>query len=334
MADVTYIPDQQNQANSILPWMLAAGNNGFGGFGGNGLIPGMLLGSGAGFGGLGGFGGGGLAYGGIGFLLGLLFGNGAFGNGFGGFGGGNGAGFISNQIDNNAGRELLMNAINAQGEASRAAVQNLATMTGQDFNLLNSDVESLKSALSSLALQQAVSVPQLINAIQSGDASLASQLCQCCCEMKPLVTSQGYENQLRTVEQTNTLGTAIAGSGQRTVDAIADLKTTMVKEFCDARERDMQEKIDGLLSSNNALRSQIDNANQTAAITGYINSLVSPIAKEVDDIKCKLPNTVSVNWPNLAAVNLTPYVSGGYYQGGFNGYYGGGVPGFNNGFNF
>ena len=314
MADVTYIPDANNgnQMNSWLPWMFA-NNNGFGGFGG-------------------GWGGGIL-----GFFLGLLFGNGwgGWGNGFGGFGGGsNGAGFLSNQINNDSGRELLMNAITSQGEAGRAATQNLATMLGQDFNLVNSAIATLQGGLSSLALQQAVSVPQIINSIQSGDASLASQLCECCCNMKQLVTSQGYENQLATLNQTNALGSAINGSGQRTVDAIADLKTTMVKEFCDARERDMQEKIDGLLSSNNALRSQIDNANQTAAITGYINSLVSPIAKEVDDIKCKLPNTVSVTYPNLYAVNATPYVSGGYYQGGFNGYYGGGVPGFGNGFNF
>ena len=312
MADVTYIPDGNSQNNNLLPWMLA-GNNGFGGFGG-------------------GWGGGIL-----GFFLGLLFGNGwggfgGFGNGFGG--GNSGAGFLSNQLNNDSGRELLMNAITSQGEAGRAATQNLATMLGQDFNLVNGAISTLQSSLSTLALQQAVSVPQIINAIQSGDASLASQLCECCCNMKQLVTSQGYENQLRTVEQTNTLGSAISASGQRTVDAIADLKTTMVQEFCAAKERDMQEKIDGLLSANNNLRSQIDNANQTAAITGYINSVVSPLAKEVDDIKCKLPNTVSVTYPNLYAVNATPYVSGGFYQGGFNGYYGGGVPGFNNGFNF
>ena len=97
----------------------------------------------------------------------------------------------------------------------------------------------------------------------------------------------------------------------------------------------MQEKIKGLLSANSNLSSQIDNTQQTAAITGYINSLVSPIAKEVDDIKCKLPNTVSVNWPNLQAVNVTPYVSGGYYQGGYNGFYGApGIGGFGGGFNF
>lgn len=309
-ADVTYIPDQQNQANNVLPWMLAS-NGGFGGM--NNAWPWLLAGNG-GLGGFGGFGGG-LAYGGIGFLLGLLFGNGTFGNGFGGFGGGNGAGFISNQIDNNAGRELLMNAINAQGEASRAAVQNLATMTGQDFNLLNSDVESLKSALSSLALQQAVSVPQIINAIQSGDASLASQLCQCCCEMKQLVTSQGYENQLATLGQTNTLSNAITGSGQRTVDAIADLKATMIQSFCDVKEREMQDKINTQAEIITQLRNVADNAQQTNQIAG----MIAPLAREIDDIKCKLPSTATVNYPNLVAVSTTPNIGYGY-GGNFNGW--------------
>lgn len=309
----TVVLSPDNQANNILPWMLAAGNGGFGGFGGNGILPGMLLGSGMGFGGFGGFGGGGLATGGLGFLLGLLFGNGWGGFG-GGFGGGNGAGFISNQIDNNAGRELLMNAINANGEASRAAVQNLATMTGQDFNLLNSDVESLKSALSNLALQQAVSVPQLINSIQSGNSALASQLAQCCCE-----------NRLAICQQTNTLGTAISGASQRSVDAIADLKTTMVKEFCDAKERDMQNEINRQGDLITQLRSQISNDKQTEAFSAAFNALNNKIT----ELASKQPNTVPVQWPNLAAVNTTPYVSGGFYQGGFNGMYGGGVPGFN-----
>lgn len=274
---------------------------------------------------------GGLGGGILGFLLGLFFGNGW--GGFGGFGGGNagGAGFLSNQINNDSGRELLMNAITSQGEAGRAATQNLATMLGQDFNLVNSSIQTIQSALSSLALQQAVSVPQIINSIQSGNSALASQLCECCCNMKQLVTSQGYENQLATLNQTNALSGAISTASQRNVDAIADLKSSMISEFCAARERDMQDKIDSLTAANSTLRGQMDNANQTAAIA----SMISPLAKEVDDIKCKLPNTVSVTYPNLYAVNATPYVSGGYYQGGFNGVYGfPGIGGFGNGVSF
>lgn len=290
---VVYTPE--NNGATVPAWM--AMNNG-GLFGGNNGWGGGILG----------------------FLLGLFFGNGL--GGFGGFGGGwggnNGAGFISNQIDNNAGRELLMNAINSNGEASRAAIQNLATMLGQDYNQVSAAVAALQSGLSNLALQQAVSVPQIINSIQSGDASLASQLCQCCCNMKQLVTSQGYENQLATVNQTNTLAGAITGSGQRTADAIADLKTTMVKEFCDARERDMQEKIDGLLTANSTLRSQIDNAAQTQAFA----SMLAPINAKLIEIESRQPNTIPVQYPNVVAMNATPYAGFGAGYG-----YGYGVPG-------
>ena len=308
MADVTYIPDSNSQMNGYLPWMLAGQNNG-GLFGGNGWGGGIL-----------------------GFFLGLLFGNGwgGFGNGFGGWGGGNsGAGFLSNQISNDAGRELLMNAITSQGEAGRAATQNLATALGQDFNLVNGAIQTLQSSLSTLALQQAVSVPQIINSIQSGDAALASQLSQCCCENRLLTTQQGYESQIRTLEQTNQLGSQADRNTNSIIGAINAQTVAMNDGFCAIKERELQSKIDTQSEIITQLRGQIDNAQQTAAITGYVNSIVSPIAKEVDDIKCKMPQTVPVTWPNLAAVNTSPYVSGGYYQGGFNGYYGGGVPGFN-----
>ena len=295
MAESTIVYTPENNGGSVPAWM-AANNGGL--FGGNNGWGGGILG----------------------FLLGLFFGNGW--GGFGGFGGGwggnNGAGFISNQIDNNAGRELLMNAINSNGEASRAAVQNLATMLGQDYNQVSAAVATLQSGLSNLALQQAVSVPQIINSIQAGNSSLASQLCECCCNMKQLVTSQGYENQLATVNQTNTLAGAITGSGQRTADAIADLKTTMVKEFCDARERDMQEKIDGLLTANSTLRSQIDNAAQTQAFA----SMLAPINAKLIEIESRQPNTIPVQYPNVVAMNATPYAGFGAGYG-----YGYGVPG-------
>ena len=216
MADVTYIPDGLGQGNNLLPWLLA-NNNGFGGLGGFNSIVDIF----------------GLA------IVAQMFGwgNGGWGGGWGGgFGNnaGSAAGFISNQLNNDSGRELIMNAITSQGEASRAAVQSLSTMIGQDFNLVNAAVQSLQNGISSLALQQAVSVPQLINAIQAGDNGLMAKLCECCCENRLLTTQQGYENRIQTIEQTNQLGSQADRNTAAITGSIADLKTAMVKEFCDA----------------------------------------------------------------------------------------------------
>lgn len=297
MAETVIYEPGQNQANSVPAWM--AMNNG-GLFGNNGWGGGIL-----------------------GFLLGLFFGNGW--GGFGGFGGGfgnaGGAGFLSNQMNNDSGRELLMNAINSNGEASRAAVASLSTMLGQDFNLVNSGVSAIRDGIAALTAQTGMSSLQIINAIQSGNASLQSQLCQCCCENKLLVTSQGYENQIATLNQTNALSSAITGASQRNVDAIADLKTTMIGEFCAARERDMQSKIDTQADIITQLRGQIDNDRQTAQFT----ALLAPIQQQVNTIASKQINTVPVAWPNLQAVNTTPYVNGGFYGSPF---------GFGNGVNF
>ena len=113
------------------------------------------------------------------------------------------------------------------------------------------------------------------------------------------------------------------GGNQRIVDAIADLKATTIDQFCQAEKRDMQDKINTQGQIITQLRNEADNARQTNALA----SMLAPIAKEVDDIKCKLPNTVPVTYPNIQAVNNTPYM-GGFY-GGFNGFgYG---PGWGNG---
>jgi hypothetical protein len=107
-------------------------------------------------------------------------------------------------------------------------------------------------------------------------------------------------------------------NGQRNVDAIADLKATMIQSFCDVKEREMQSKIDTQADIITQLRNAADNANQTNQIIGYVNSVVAPLQKSVTEIENKMPNTVPVQYPNLVAVNQTPF-NGGFYGNGFYG---------------
>ena len=241
------------------------------------------------------------------------------GNGFGGgWGGGNGAaGFLSNQLNNDSGRELIMQAVTNQGEASRTAIQTLSTMLGQDFNLVNSAVGNVQNALQTLALQQAVSVPQIINSIQSGDASIISAFQSCCCQTQKQIMEQGYQSQIATLNQTNQLGSQADRNTNSLLNAINAQTVAMNDQFCAARERDMQAKIDTQADIITQLRGQIDNANQTAQITGYVNSLIAPLQAKVTEIADRQLPTVPVQWPQIQAVNTTPYMGGLY--GGFGG---------------
>ena len=307
MAEIYQLPDSNGGGANTgsIPFSIPLP---FGGYGNNGFF-----GNGSGFGS-------------IADLFGLAiiasmfgWGNNGFGGFGGGWGGGNGAaGFLSNQLNNDNGRELIMQAVTNQGEASRTAIQTLSTMLGQDFNLTNAGIQAAQNTLNQIANAQGMSTLQLINAVQSGDAALTSTLQNCCCQTQKQIMEQGYQSQIATLNQTNQLGSQADRNTNSLLNAINAQTVAMNDQFCQARERDMQAKIDTQAEIITQLRGQIDNANQTAQITGYVNSLIAPLQAKVTEIADKQPQTVPVQWPQLTAVNTTPYL------GGFNGFYGNG----------
>lgn len=231
-----------------------------------------------------------------------------FGNGYGNRG--NGSGNCNcPAVDT----QLALQAVTAQGDASRAAIQNLASSMGQNYSTVLPAIQGVQNTIAALASANGMGFLNVINALQQGDCNLSSQLAQCCCDNRLLTTTQGYENQLRVEGQTNALNNSINAQGQRQVDAIADLKATMIKEFCDARERDMQAIIDKQADEISQLRTKDNIAAQTSQILGYVNAQLAPIQNTVKEIVDKMPNTVPVQYPNLQVVNATPYVNGGYY---------------------
>lgn len=248
---------------------------------------------------------GGLGGGILGFILGILLGNGGFGNGFGGYGG---YGF-ANQLNNDNNTDLVLNAING----TDADVRLLATTLNADINEVTNAVHSVQNAIQQVGAQNGMSFLQVINALQSGNAALSRQLCECCCENRLLITQQGYEGRIQTIEQTNALNGSINSNGRAIVDSISDLKANMTREFCEVRERDMQNKLDTQAETITQLRGEISNNNQTKQFA----EMLIPLQNQINLIASKQPNTVAVQWPQLTAVNTTPYVSGGFYGAGF-----------------
>lgn len=241
-----------------------------------------------------GFGLGGWGGGILGFILGILLGNGGFfGNGFGGFGGNGGYG-LSNQLNNNNNTDLIMNAING----TDADVRLLATTLNADVNEVTNAIHQVQNAIQAVGAQNGMGFLQVTNAIQSGNAAISRQLCECCCENRLLTTQQGYEGRIQTIEQTNQLGSQADRNTRSITDAIGVQTNLITKEFCDLKERELQNKIDSLTADNALLRSNEKITAQTAQIAGMFNILQNEIAA----IKAAQPQTITLPYSQYSVV--------------------------------
>lgn len=252
-----------------------------------------------------------------------------WGNGFGGNNGG--TGFLANQLNNDAGRDLLLQAINGRADA----IGQLAQITNSSVETVKNNLFTLQSAIQTVGSQVGMSGLQVINAIQSGNAALSHQLCECCCSMKASVLEQTNAlqaqsaanfaasqlqmaqneaaDQLAVCQQTNAITSQNERNTNSILSAIQAQTTAMTKEFCDLKERELQNKINTQGDIITQLRNQISNDHQTL----QFNSAFHALDDKIDSIAAKQPNTVPVQWPNLVAANATPYIGGGFNPWGY-----------------
>lgn len=236
------------------------------------------------------------------------------GNGF-GFGWGNQNGNLPNLINNDAGRELLMSAIQGNGNA----IGQLATTLNCDINQVNSALQALATQLQGVGNQVGMNGMQVINAIQSGNAQLASQLAQCCCD-----------NKMAICQQTNTLQSTINGVGNAMERGFSDNAFRMNTLACDLKTsaNDNTRAILGKLDQIEDSRKDREIASLTAQLTASQSraerqSELQPIYKALADIQGKQPNTVPVQWPQIKAFQETPLCATGsinYLYPNFNGW--------------
>src|SRR5574344_1439791 len=138
-----------------------------------------------------------------------------------------------NGIDSGLGTDLVMQAVNG----NRSAISDLAGRLNCDINSINTAINAVQSSVQNVGSQVGMSGLQTINAIQSGNQALASQLAQCCCDNKLLVTTQGYENRIANSEQTAILGSKIDGGTAAVTNAIANPTTLINDKFCQLEMR-------------------------------------------------------------------------------------------------
>ena len=204
---------------------------------------------------------------------------------------------IPNQINNDFGRDILLQAINGNG----TAISQLASTLNCDMNALQNAICQVQSSIQGVGNQVGMSGQQIINAIQSGNCQISHQIADCCCNVRTAITTQGYENQLATINQTNALQSTMNGNNQA---ILARLDAMSNQALLD--------KIDALREKNSSLIAQLSNEHQTAAIQAYqaqslvpVNAALQDLSTRLGAIECKQPATVTV--PYIPAMsNLVP----------------------------
>lgn len=276
----TFILPDGGQSGSMMPLLASLCQQ-------RGIDPNMLLAmkNNSGFGGEGGW---------FMWVIFLLIFTGWGGNGF---GWGNQNGNLPNMINNDAGRELLMSAIQGNGNA-----------IGQLATTLNCDIKQINSTLQAMATQ-----------LQNSNSQLASQLAQCCCD-----------NKMAICQQTNTLQSTINGVGNAMERGFSDNAFRMQTLACDLKTsaNDNTRAILGKLDQIEDNRKDREIASLTAQLTASQSraerqSELQPIYKALADIQGKQPNTVPVQWPQIKAFQETPLCATGsvnYLYPNFNGW--------------
>lgn len=211
-----------------------------------------------------------------------------YGNGFGGFGGNNGgAGFISNQLNNDAGRQLIMQAI--QGNAS--AIDRLANVLNTTHDQIQQGICSLNTSVLNVGNNVGMTGMQIINAMQGGNAALQSSIAQGLAGIIAQLNANSKDEAMAHCQQTY------------------NLTDTMNRNY-----QALDNKIDALESSRKdreitaltAKVAQLESQNFTQAVVAQavapINAQLAGIRADVDSVKCKLPETITLPNSQYAVV--------------------------------
>ena len=243
------------------------------------------------------------------------------GNGF-GFGN-NGRGGLANEINNDYGRSLLMDAIGG----NRNALSNLATQLNCTEGQIQNAISALTSQVQSVGNQVGMSGMQTINALQQGNMQIAQQIANCCCENRLAICQQTgtLQNAINNVavgqeRAASSLAYATKDQSCELKNAIKESTLTIVNGQKQQEMREMQNKIDALREENSTFKASAMTSQIVGQAVAPINQILAGLQNEVAGIKCKLPETVTTPYSPFTAVpNCVAYQAGLYGLNAANG---------------
>lgn len=222
----------------------------------------------------------------------LIFGWGGFGgNGlFGGRGNGQGLADLGQLVNSDAGRDLIMQAI--QGNAN--AISQLASTVHCDTNQLSAAIQSVSSQICNLGNTLGLGQRDIIQQIMLGNQSILSQLCSCCCDLRQQISDFRGDIALQMCNQTNTLQGAIntlstgvergfAATNYAFADQTCQLKQAIAEQtqvindkFCQLEMREMQRENQNLRDQVQAYQLSASQQAQTANIVQQLQPVPRP----------------------------------------------------------
>ncbi len=254
---------------------------------------------------------------------------------------------LREQINTNQNTQLLMDAI----KGNSSSLETLSTNLNCDFGVLKDCCCNIQNAIATVGGQVGYSSERVINAVERGNCDVIQAINNCCCNTQKAIIEQGYQNQLASERQTYQITNSINQAATATEkgfttlsfqnqtqtcalqDAIKDTSATSTAQIIaklDAMQNQaLLDKIDALREKNSQQAVVINNAQQTATFGQMISQATTPIVAavnalqgDVNGIKCKLPETVTLPYSCATAVPT---------QAVFNGYALGTYAGWNNG---
>lgn len=201
---------------------------------------------------------------------------------------------IQEQLNTNHGQTLLMDAI----KGNAGSIHELATTIGCNHNAVTAAVNGVQAAIANLGNQYGMGNAQVINAINNGNMTLANTLQSCCCDVKQLVTTQGYENRINNIEQSNMITKGFGDIAYATQS-----QTTALAANNDANTRAVLAKLDQIEDSRkdreiSALTAALANATAKAERQAEL----APLYDAIKDVQCKQPATVTLPYSCATAI--------------------------------
>lgn len=215
-------------------------------------------------------------------------------------------------VNNNS--DLLMQAI----QGNKDAINSLATAVNCDSKSINQAICAIQGSIDKVSGQVGYSAERVINAVNTGDASIAKAISDCCCTTQRSIdavnlnlTKMDADNRLALCQQNNMLVNTMNQNTLSLRDANLANTQAIIQKIDSFENLYRQDKYEALLAKNTALTGEISQMKQNqyilSSVTAPITAQINALQNDVDGIKCKMPNTVPVVYPQIKAFNSDCY---------------------------